>query len=59
MCIFAARKRKKMEIIAIIVFFILAIIEGRKEKRDPTYRSWMDDGSVRTFHRPGQDEKSQ
>ena len=34
-------------------------IEGRKEKRDPTHRSWMDDGSVRTFHRPGQDEKSQ
>lgn len=34
-----------MEIIVIIVFAILAIIEGRKEKRDPTYRSWMSDGS--------------
>lgn len=46
-----------MEIIVIIVFAILAIRERRKEKRDPTYRSWMDDDSVKTFHRPGEDKK--
>ena len=45
-----------MEVIVIIVFAILAIIEGRKERRDPTYRSWMDNGSAKTFHRPGQDD---
>lgn len=44
-----------MEIIVIIVFAILAIIEGRKEKRNPGYRSWMDDGTTTTFHRPGRD----
>lgn len=39
-----------MEIIAIIVFAILAIIEGRKEKRDPTYRSWMTRGDSHWDH---------
>lgn len=33
----------EMEIIVVIVFAILAIKETRKAKKDPGYKSWMDD----------------
>ena len=41
-------------IIIVIVAFILAIKETRKERKHPGYRSWMDDDSVKTFHGPNQ-----
>ena len=34
---------KEMEIIVVIVFAILAIKETMKAKKDPGYKSWMDD----------------
>ena len=44
-------------IIIVIVAVIMAIKETRKERKHPGYRSWMDDDSVKTFHRPGKDKK--
>ena len=31
-------------ILIVIAFAIMAVREGRKEKRNPGYRSWMTDG---------------
>ena len=39
-------------ILIVIAFAIMAIREGRKEKRNPGYRSWMTDDDVKTFHGP-------
>ncbi len=44
-------------IIIVIVAFVIAISETRKERKRPGYRSWMDDDTTRTFHRPGKDPK--
>mgnify|MGYP007056173973 FL=1 len=43
-------------IFIVIVFAIMAVRETRKCRKDPGYRSWMDDDTTRTFHRPGKDQ---
>jgi hypothetical protein len=40
-------------IIIIAVFAIITAREMRKERKHPGYRSWTDDGSVKTFRGPG------
>lgn len=44
-------------IVVVIVAFVIAIREKRKERKHSDYRSWIDDDTTRTFHRPGHDPK--
>ncbi len=39
-------------IFIVIVFAIITAREMHKERKNPGYRSWMDDGSVKTFRGP-------